>query len=337
VRQDGQQQRRRQRQPEVAAVPERQVVVVDVEAAEHQVAERQHADAVEDRADEWAGAALAQLDRAPDQRQGDAGEQADGVRVGAVVDARGVVPRVEEDPGEGDRGEGSGDHAEQQAGTAEELHPGGEEQGPEEVELLLDRERPEVAEEGRPLEGIEVGLVAEDEVPVGEVEERGQRVATQLVDPVRLDDRGEDHRHRDQDSDGGQQPPRPAQPEAAQPQVAVAAELAEQQRGDQVAADHEEDVDPEEAPRHPADAGVVEEDGEHGERPQGVDAWQVGEAAVLGPTHSCSTVRLAPGASLRTACCPRRAGCIMRELCRRRPSSDRAWPAPTRALAATGA
>jgi len=310
---------------------------VDVQEAQRQVAEREHAEAVEDRPDQGAGAVASQLGRAPDQCQGDAGEQADGVRVGAVVDAGGVVAGVEEDPGEGDRGQRTGDHAEQQAGAAEELHASGEEQGPEEVELLLDRERPEVAEQARPLEGFEVGLVGEDEVPVGEVEERGQRVATELVDPVRLDDRGEHHRQRDQDPDRRQQPPRPAQPEAAEPQVAVAAELAQQQRGDQVAADHEEDVDAEEAAGHPVEAGVVEEDGEHGERPQGVDARQVGEAAVLRPTHSCSVVRLALTASLRTACCPRRAGCIMRGLCRRRPSSDRAWPAPTRASAATGA
>ena len=77
------------------------------------------------------------------------GEQADRVGVGAVVDARGVVAGVEEDPGEDDRADRPGEHAEQQAAAAEELHPGGEDERPEEVELLLHRERPEVGEERR--------------------------------------------------------------------------------------------------------------------------------------------------------------------------------------------
>ena len=102
----------------------------------------------------------AELDRAPDQGQGDAREQADGVGVGAVIDAGGVVAGVEEDPGEGDRGHRPGEHAEQQPAAAEELHPGGEDERPEEVELLLHRERPEVGEERGPAELFEVGLWA---------------------------------------------------------------------------------------------------------------------------------------------------------------------------------
>ena len=279
-------------------MPERQVVVVDVDEAEHHVGESEDADDVEDRPDQRPGAAPAQLDRAPDQGQGDARQQPDGVGVGAVVDAGGVAAGVEEDPGQGDRAEGAGEDADQQPAAPEQLHPGGEDERPEEVELLLDRERPEVAEERGPLEALEVGLVGEDEVPVGEVGERGDRVAAQLVDPVRLDDRGDDHRHRDEDADRRQQPPRPPHPEAPQPHVAAAAELAQQQRGDQVAADHEEDVDAEEAARQPADAGVVEEDGEDRQRPQRVDPGEVGEAAVLWPAHTPSPVRLRHRASL---------------------------------------
>ena len=65
----------------------------------------------------------------------------------------------------------------------------------------------------------------------------------------------------------------------------------EQQRGDQVAADHEEDVDAEEAARHPADPGVVEEHRQHRDRPQGVDARHVGEASVLRPADRLSVAR----------------------------------------------
>ena len=67
--------------------------------------------------------------------------------------------------------------------------------------------------------------------------------------------------------------------------MAGAAELAQQQRGDQVAADDEEDVDAEEAAGQPVDTRVVAEDGEHSERSHRVDPRHVGEAAVLGPAH----------------------------------------------------
>ena len=144
---------------------------------------------------------------------------------------------VEEDPGEDDRGDRPGEHAEQQPAAAEELHPGGEDERPEEVELLLHRERPEVGEELGPPELFEVRGVGEDEVPVGEVEERGEGVAADLVDLVRVGDRRDDHRHRDQHADRGQQAAGAAQPEAAELDVAGAAELAQEQRGDQVAAD----------------------------------------------------------------------------------------------------
>ncbi len=308
-----QQQRRDQGQPEVAAVPQRQVVVVDVEEAEDDVGEGEDADGVEDGADEGPGAAPAQLDRAPDHGQGHSRQQPDRVGVGAVVDAGGVVTGVEEDPGERDRGERPGHHPEQQPAAPEQLHPGGEDERPEEVELLLDRERPEVGEERGALELVEVGLVAEDEVPVGDVGERGDRVAAQLVDAVGLDDRGGDHRHRDQHPDRRQQPPRPPQPEAPQPHVPAAAELAQQQRGDQVAADHEEDVDAEEAARHPADGGVVEEHREHRQRPQGVDPREVWKAAVLWAAHPVlNKFRLGFGSSLSAdVVLPKDDGCII--------------------------
>ena len=148
-----------------------------------------------------------------------------------------------------------------------------------------------MAEQRGPLELVEVGLLVEDEVPVGDVGERGDRVAAQGVDPVGLDDRGDDHRHRDQDADRGQQAARAPDPEPPEPDVSAAAVLGEQQRGDQVAADHEEDVDAEEPPRHPPDARVVEEDGEHGDRPQRVDAGHVGEAMVLRPADPFSFVK----------------------------------------------
>ena len=76
--------------------------------------------------------------------------------------------------------------------------------------------------------------------------------------------------------------------------MAVAAELVQQQRGDQVAADDEEDVDAEKAARDPVEAGVVAEHGQHRERPHRVDPRHVGEAAVLRPAHPLRNLRRSP-------------------------------------------
>ena len=51
-----------------------------------------------------------------------------------------------------------------------------DDQRPDQIELLFDRERPHVPQRRRCAELIEVRLVREDEPPVGDVEERGQPV-----------------------------------------------------------------------------------------------------------------------------------------------------------------
>jgi hypothetical protein len=80
--------------------------------------------------------------------------------------------------------------------------------------------------------------------------------------------------------------------------VAAATELAQQQRGDQVAADDEEDVDPKEAAGHPLDLCVVEEDSQHGDRPEGVDSREIRKAAVLRPADGMHNgERCRPGPS----------------------------------------
>ena len=78
--------------------------------------------------------------------------------------------------------------------------------------------------------------------------------------------RRHDHQHgRRQD------PPRPAGVEVAQRDPAGAVGLAQQQAGDQVAGDHEEDVDADEAAVEGADVGVVERHEAHGNSPQPLD------------------------------------------------------------------
>ena len=96
---------------------------------------------------------LPQVVRVPDHRQRHADQQADRAGVGAVEDPVGarlrgskrtIIRSVERKT--------AGENAEQEPLAPEERHPGGEEQRPEQVELLLDRERPQVPEAatGRP-------------------------------------------------------------------------------------------------------------------------------------------------------------------------------------------
>src|SRR5262249_9120998 len=137
--------------------------------------------------------------------------------------------------------------------------------------------RPDVSEERRAAELLEVALVLEDEPPVRDVEDRGKSVTAQI--DVALAggerDRETDADHHEQ---GRKEPPGPPPPERSECDPTRGIELGEQQRRDQVAADHEEEVDAEEAARKPREPGVVDEDGPDRERPKPVDAPEMREA-----------------------------------------------------------
>jgi len=104
----------------------------------------------------------------PEEGERDPDQEGSRPSVGAVEDAV-RIRRVEQERHQQARRDRSGDHPDQQATMAEAGHAGREGERPEQVELLLDRQRPEVAEQRRARELLEVGLVAEDQVPVGDV------------------------------------------------------------------------------------------------------------------------------------------------------------------------
>ncbi len=92
--------------------------------------------------------------------------------------------------------------------------------------------------------------------------------------------RSAQQRHPDPDDDEHaeqrrQQPSGPSQPELAQMHPRSALALLDQQRRDEEAGDDEEHLDAEKATVHPSEPGVVEDDGNHRDRPQPVEAGLV--------------------------------------------------------------
>ena len=125
-------------------------------------------------------------------------------------------------------------------------------------------------------------MVGDDQVPVRVVEERTDRVATRVREVAAREDCGEDQRREHDENEGRQQPPRAPQPEAAQVDAVAGLPFDQQQRCDQVAAEHEEEVDAEEAAGHPVDAGVVDEDADDRERAEAVEPRAVADVRCVG-------------------------------------------------------
>ena len=141
--------------------------------------------------------------------------QAHDVGVGAVVDAGGAV-------GVEPQGhQGGGEHGQAERRRGAHLGPPGEGeqaqhgQRPEQVELLLDRERPQVHQQLR-RGGREVVGAGADLEPVRGERERAEHLPLDADEQVALAEPGEQHGCRDADQQGGQQPPGAAGPEAGQ-------------------------------------------------------------------------------------------------------------------------
>ena len=145
-----------------------------------------------------------------------------------------------------------------------------EDQRPEEIELLLDRERPDVPQQRR------AARPRRSTTPCGRSGTSSRRrrspasvwprsSATVSGRKSRRVER--DHAHHQEER--REEPPGAAQVEPPEPDVVVLAPVAEEQARDQVAADHEEHVDAEEAARHPLHVAVIEQHGDDRERPAG--------------------------------------------------------------------
>ena len=143
------------------------------------------------------------------------------------------------------------------------------------VELLLDGQRPQVLEQRRPADELEVRPVGGDLPPVRHVARGGEDVAAQLARLAGQHEPDAGHRHQ-QEPERGQQPPGAPGVEVPEREPPGPLDLVEDQRRDEEAGQDEEDVDAEEPAAHPRCAEVVDHDAGDGERADPVQAAQVG-------------------------------------------------------------
>ena len=154
-------------------------------------------------------------------------------------------------------------------------------EGPNHVELLLDRQRPRVQQGrgGRRL--VEVIRVDENEVPIAHVDQRGQRVEPQCtVRPLGHDDGGEERDEEQHEEERRQQAAGPAGPERPELDRQGLAPLADEQRGDEESRQDEERVHPQEPAIHVGDAAMEHHHGQHGAGAHPIERGEIGETSV---------------------------------------------------------
>ncbi len=216
----------------------------------------------------------------PGERRDGAHEHADGAGVGAEVDAVVARTAVPVEPGEHGADRGERQHRPGAAVRRHDLDEQQQDEGPDDVELLLDRERPQVGQRGvSAVEGVHpVDAVHEHDA---DLLERGADVdgvpdavaAGGGRDPRGLRERQE-HAHPDAEHDEQrrQQAQGPPRVELRQRHPAVHADLVQQHRRDEEAGQDEEDVQPDPAAleRTGARGEVVGDDPDEREAAQAV-------------------------------------------------------------------
>ena len=133
----------------------------------------------------------------------------------------------------------------------------------------------------RELVGRGVARAGPDLLPVRHVHDRGDDVAAQLAQLVAFEQRhpdGQRHQHGEQRREEPAGAPDPELPHVDGRRAFL---LRDEQQRDEVARDHEEDLDAEVATRQPIGVGVVHHDRHDGEGAHAVEPRQVGHAADL--------------------------------------------------------
>ena len=189
----------------------------------------------------------------PHHGQGGPDEESRGTGLGAVVHDRGVVAAVVQRRHRHRRKHGGAEDAHQQGQRAalEQPQQPEEDQRPHQVELLFDRQRPQMDERRRPPDVTEIRHFGEGQIPVGEVEAATEELALELADQARVEEEPPGRHHSEHQVQGGEKSAGPAHPEALQIDRVGVAVLAEQDGGDQVTADDEKHLDAEKSALDP--------------------------------------------------------------------------------------
>jgi hypothetical protein len=265
---------------EEAVLVERRAELVGDRQRHQQQPTGHHADAVED----VGGAAAdrgAQPPRRPHEGQCRTDEHPGRPRVGALVDPGDVGAVAEQHRHEHTRRDGAHHRGDEGPAPTEPTHAEREEHRPDQVELLLDGERPQVLHERGSAHALEVRLLRDDEEPVGDVAQRCGHIAPQRRHLVRQEHHADGDDGGEGEEERREQPSGAADVEVLEVDPVLVAPAGEQDRRDQEAADDEEDLDAQEAALQdlaapePRELGVVDEHGHDGDRPHAVEPGRV--------------------------------------------------------------
>lgn len=203
-------------------------------------------------------------------------QQREHTGVSAVVHAAGVGGGVvEHHHGDGGNRSQAQNHAARAGLAHAHGYHGKKQRGPNQVELLLDGERPKVCERRGVAQGVEVRDVLRDLPPVVEEQQRRQDVGTHLGEHHVVKDRAQRARHHHDGHYGGEQAADAANPEALEVDASGLGDFVEQQARDQIARKHKEDRDAEQAALRPRKIEVIEHHRDNGERTQAVEGGNV--------------------------------------------------------------
>ena len=243
----------------------------------------------------------------PGEGERGADHEAEQVRVGAVVHPGGVLAGHVEDGHEHrpTRPRPRAPTRTRRAGARRRRHHGDEHERPQQVELLLHRQGPEVDEQLRRGGGEVAGAG-------GHLEPVGARRSARPGPGGRSRRAGRCPPARRAGSSRPRPPPGPAAaggraaPRSAAGRAGPGAQLAQQQGGDEEAGDDEEDVDAEEPAGQRGGPQVVDEHGGDRQRAQAVEALDAprprggGRVRRTAPAPGCSSPRLPGRSSLRS-------------------------------------
>ena len=240
--------------------------------------------------------------RGPDHRECRADEQSEGARVRALVHARRVGARLVEQGHRAERQRGQTDrHQRHPLALAEDPDAGQEHERPDEVELLFDRQRPQMVERKRWCEAREVRAVIRDREPVVDVEHGSEHLFAHGAELRGVEERDPHADHGEHHEESRKQAARAPHPELTQPELAVPAPVAQQEIRDQVAGEREEHAHA----QHPAagarNVDVVDDDGENRNCANPVQARHVAPAGLNRLGHSQSVPQPAVGPRVHCA------------------------------------